>query len=56
MQRDGVAESKVLERMNNQWDQSRKVELSDFHIVNDEKKLIIPQVLELHNLLLKYSI
>ena len=56
MQRDGITESQVLERMSKQWDQSRKIELADFHIVNDEKQLLIPQVLEVHSLLLKQSV
>ena len=56
MQRDGVTESQVLERMSKQWGQSRKIELAHFHIVNDEKQLLIPQVLEVHSLLLKQSV
>lgn len=56
MQRDGVTESQVLERMSKQWGQSRKIELADFHIVNDEKQLLTPQVLEVHSLLLKQPI
>ena len=56
MQRDGITESQVLERMSKQWEQSRKIELADFHIVNDEKQLLVPQVLEVHSLLLKQSV
>lgn len=56
MQRDGVTESQVLERMSKQWEQSRKIELAHFHIVNDEKQLLIPQVLEVHSSLLKQSV
>ena len=56
MQRDNVTESQVLERMSKQWQQSRKIALSDFHISNDEKQLLIPQILEVHSLLLKQSI
>ena len=55
IQRDGLTETKVLERMRNQWEQSRKIELAHFHIVNDEKQLLIPQVLEVHALLLRQS-
>ena len=43
MQRDNVTESQVLERMSKQWEQSRKIALADFHIINDEKQLLIPQ-------------
>lgn len=56
MQRDNVTESQVLERMSKQWQQSRKIALADFHISNDEKQLLIPQILEVHSLLLKQSI
>ena len=56
MQRDGITESQVLERMSKQWEQSRKIELADFHIVNDEKQLLVPEVLEVHSLLLKQSV
>ena len=56
MQRDDVTESQVLERMSKQWEQSRKIALADFHIINDEKQLLIPQVLEVHSLLLKQSV
>lgn len=55
-QRDKVTELKVLERMSKQWEQSRKIMLADFHIVNDEKQLLIPQVLEVHSSLLKQSV
>ena len=56
MQRDGITESQVLERISKQWEQSRKIELAHFHIVNNEKQLLIPQVLEVHSLLLKQSV
>ena len=51
MQRDGVTESQVLERISKQWEQSRKIELAHFHIVNDEKHLLITHVLVVHILL-----
>ena len=53
MQRDDVTESQVLKRMSKQWKQSQKIELAHFHIINDEKQLLIPQILEVHSLLLK---
>lgn len=56
MQRDNVTESQVLERMSKQWQQSRKIALADFHISNDEKQLLIPQVLKVHSLLLKQTV
>ena len=56
MQRDGITEFQVLDRMSKQWEQSRKIELAHFHILNNEKQLLIPQVLEVHSLLLKQSV
>ena len=56
MQRDDVTESQVLKRMSKQWKQSQKIELAHFNIINDEKQLLLPQVLEVHRLLLKKSV
>lgn len=56
IQRDSVKESQVIDRMSKQWEQNRKIELAHFHIVNDEKQLLIPQVLEIHSLLSKESV
>lgn len=49
--RDDVTESQVLERISKQWGQSRKIGLANFHIINDEKQLLIPQILAIHQLL-----
>jgi dephospho-CoA kinase len=48
MQRDGSSKEDVLKRMNNQWTQERKVKLADHILNNDGRKLLLPQVLELH--------
>lgn len=48
VQRDGVDEREVRQRMANQWPEERKVELADHIILNDGHQLLIPQVLELH--------
>lgn len=48
MKRDGVSKEEVMQRMNNQWTQERKAKLADHIINNDSHKLIVPQVLELH--------
>ncbi len=50
--RDQVTEIDVIERMNNQWDEDRKRKLSNYEIVNDEHRLLIPQVLEIHRSLI----
>ena len=52
MKRDGVSREEVLRRMANQIDESLKMKLCDFVIVNDDRRLVIPQVLSLHQQLL----
>lgn len=46
--RDKIPKEQVLARENNQMKQYEKQKLADFEIVNDEKQLIIPQVINLH--------
>jgi dephospho-CoA kinase len=48
MQRDGVSESEVQRRMSNQMNPNELIERSDFVIVNDNRRLIVPQILEIH--------
>jgi len=52
MARDKVPELLVRERMNNQLPDEKKLLLADFVIQNDEKSLVIPQVIELHKKLI----
>lgn len=44
MNRDGVSREQVEARMNNQWNQERKIELADFVLINDEKQSILIQL------------
>ncbi|MDE3252922.1 MAG: dephospho-CoA kinase [Bacteroidota bacterium] len=55
MQRDGVSRDEVLSRMKRQIQESIKMRLCDFVILNDEQHLLIPQVLTLHERFLKES-
>jgi dephospho-CoA kinase len=55
MQRDGSTRSDVLKKMNNQSDDKMKITKSDFVIYNINKQLVIPQILKVHDQLLKYS-
>ena len=55
MDRDGASRDDVLARMRRQLDENIKMRLCDFILVNDEQHLLIPQVLELHEKLLKTS-
>lgn len=48
MERDGVTKDEVLKRINRQIEEDIKIKLCDFVIVNDEQRLVIPQVLALH--------
>lgn len=52
MERDNINQAEVELRRNNQWSQERKKELSDYIIYNDEMRLVIPQVLNIHSSLL----
>jgi dephospho-CoA kinase len=53
MQRDNITREQVQERMDRQINETIKMRLCDFVIVNDEKKPVIPQVLKLHEKLVK---
>lgn len=53
MERDGVTREEILKRMQRQIDETIKMKLCDFVIINDEQHLVIPQVLDLHKLLLQ---
>ena len=48
MQRDGITGEEVMARINKQLDETSKMQLCDFVIINDEEQLLIPQVVELH--------
>lgn len=47
MDRDGVSLEEVMKRLSRQMNEDDKMKQCDFIISNDEKQLIIPQVLEL---------
>lgn len=53
MQRDGSSRDAVLHRMSNQMPESDKLEYADFLIRNDGQVLLIPQVLKIHQRLLR---
>lgn len=48
MKRSHFTREQVLERMNNQIDETIKMKLCDFIIINDEQQAILPQILHLH--------
>lgn len=49
--RDGVSKKDIINRIANQWPDSKKAILSDFIIVNDEQTSLIEQVFAIHHLL-----
>jgi dephospho-CoA kinase len=55
MHRDGISREQVLQRIDKQVDESIKMKLCDFVVVNDEQQMLLPQVLELHRKLLSLT-
>ncbi len=55
MERNNASYDEVVKRMNNQVDEKIKMKLCDFIIQNDEQQLVIPQVIELHQNLLRLA-
>lgn len=47
--RSNLSREQIVERINNQWSDSRRVEMADFVIVSDEQKALLPQVLDIYN-------
>ena len=52
MDRDGLSAPEIRKRMNQQINESMKMKLCDFVIINDEVELVIPQVLDIHKKIL----
>ncbi len=46
--RDGFSDMEIKNRMRRQWPNERKNKLADFVIVNDGRRFLIPQVMEIH--------
>lgn len=55
MERDAISAEEARNRMDKQMAESTKMRLCDFVIYNDEQQLLIPQVLAIHEKLLKLS-
>ena len=45
--RDGLSSIEIVKRIKNQWSETKKCELSDYIIDNNEKELLIPQILKI---------
>ena len=48
-QRDNISTDLIQKRINSQMAQDKKEQISDFIIVNDDKELLVPQIIELIN-------
>lgn len=53
MERDGISSEEVQKRMSRQLSEDMKMKLCDFILINNELELLTPQVLALHEQLLK---
>lgn len=53
--RDGLKEEEIRFRVQNQWSTDKLVALADWVINNNDKILVLPQILHLHNKLTKNS-
>lgn len=51
--RNTWTDSEIEKRMANQWTDKQKIPLSDFVIYNNEKELLIPQILKIHENLIR---
>lgn len=49
MKRDKITRNKVLERMKNQETDDNRNKKSDFVIINDDKEMILPQIINIHS-------
>ena len=52
LKKRGMTEQEIQSRMNNQWSDEKKVLLSDYLIINDEKESLIQQVIAIHEKLM----
>ena len=53
MKRDTISKEEIMKRINNQFDDEYKINKSDFVIKNDEKELIIRQILLINEKILQ---
>lgn len=52
MDRDKLSREMVIERIQNQWPQEKKLKLAQYEVINDEVVMVIPQVLAIHKAIL----
>lgn len=47
MERDSISREQVIDRMNNQWDDTEKIALASFVIRNNPTDLVVPQLVQI---------
>lgn len=55
MQRDGASANQVKERIKKQWTDEQKRKLASIEIINNNRELIIPQIVKIDNQLKEYG-
>lgn len=55
IKRSGESEEQVKQRMSRQWPQEKKEQLADFIITNDHTEPLIPQVLKIHENIIRLT-
>lgn len=53
--RDKISEDQILQRINNQLPTEEKEKLSDYNIFHDNKTMLLPQIIAIHNDILEKS-
>jgi dephospho-CoA kinase len=54
IQRDSLSKEEIMKREERQFTEEKKIALADYLIVNDNKQLLIPQVLALHEIFMNH--
>ena len=55
IKRDNLTKDEAMQRVSRQMDEEEKIRLCNFVITNDEKEMVIPQVLALHQKILQLA-
>jgi dephospho-CoA kinase len=53
IKRDGMEVKDIKKRMENQMDDKKKEQLSDYMVINDNTRMVIPQVIKIHEDLIR---
>lgn len=56
MERDGITRESVIQRMDQQIDQTLKMKLCDWVIKNNEQELLIPQIMQINEVIMQHNL